>query len=434
MKISLSNIGSIKGSSIKIGDLTVIAGENDTGKSTFGKVLYSIVKSYNTYSSEVNRSANRILMSNFKSLIDVVRESSRAFNPSQLTSVHSSLIKLQQAIFSNKDIDLELKNLTDSLEGSESIFATESFGGTEHSVRDLNNEVGKFYHNYIKTRHIKFDEDKYCKYAHDILKSEFVGRIVSKKDETSSISIDFSPSLDKRNSFNMSFNDVRVESYKLNGINNFNFRDVTFVDSPAILQYYQALSNISIDNISSFNVPHHVMDVLSKLKTSKIKNGLDDRIKIIDSYDGEMIINDDLTQFLFKKNNEVYPSGNVASGVKAVSIIEMLYEGGNISGDTIIIIDEPETNLHPKWQVEYAKSICKLVNMGCKFLITTHSPYMIEAFKVYSDKEKDVVFYYSSKSDGDVKYKDTHGEVNEILECLSKPFDQIMEDSGNYDF
>ncbi len=32
MKISLSNIGSIKGSSIKIGDLTVIAGENDTGK------------------------------------------------------------------------------------------------------------------------------------------------------------------------------------------------------------------------------------------------------------------------------------------------------------------------------------------------------------------------------------------------------------------
>ena len=294
--------------------------------------------------------------------------------------------------------------------------------------------TGIIYHNYIKTRHIKFDEDKYCKYAHDILKSEFVGRIVSKKDETSSISIDFSPSLDKRNSFNMSFNDVRVESYKLNGINNFNFRDVTFVDSPAILQYYQALSNISIDNISSFNVPHHVMDVLSKLKTSKIKNGLDDRIKIIDSYDGEMIINDDLTQFLFKKNNEVYPSGNVASGVKAVSIIEMLYEGGNISGDTIIIIDEPETNLHPKWQVEYAKSICKLVNMGCKFLITTHSPYMIEAFKVYSDKEKDVVFYYSSKSDGDVKYKDTHGEVNEILECLSKPFDQIMEDSGNYDF
>ena len=83
MKISLSNIGSIKGSSIKIGDLTVIAGENDTGKSTFGKVLYSIVKSYNTYSSEVNRSANRILMSNFKSLIVFVRESYRALKPSQ---------------------------------------------------------------------------------------------------------------------------------------------------------------------------------------------------------------------------------------------------------------------------------------------------------------------------------------------------------------
>jgi len=106
--------------------------------------------------------------------------------------------------------------------------------------------------------------------------------------------------------------------------------------------------------------------------------------------------------------------------------------GGSISDDTIIIIDEPETNLHPKWQVEYAKSICKLVNLGCKFLITTHSPYMIEAFKVYSDKKVD--FYYSSRVDGEVKYKETHGDVNDILECLSKPFDQIMKDSGNYDF
>ena len=45
MKLELNNIGIIKKADIKIDGLTVIAGENDSGKSTVGKVLYSLVKS-----------------------------------------------------------------------------------------------------------------------------------------------------------------------------------------------------------------------------------------------------------------------------------------------------------------------------------------------------------------------------------------------------
>jgi len=434
MKISLKNVGSIKGSSIKIGDLTVIAGENDTGKSTFGKVLYSIIKSYNTYASEIGRTNNRILMSNFKSLVDIVRSYTKEIGSSQLIDINNSLIKLQRSILFNKDIGLEVKNLFDAFAISESD-AMVKFKDRDLYWKyqgSLERELDKFYHNYIKTREFKFDEAKYCKYAHDILKSEFFGRIVSNKEDSSSIAIDFNSKAGNHDGFYMSFNDVKNESYKLTGINGFKLKDVTFIDSPAILQYYQAISDVDPEKINSFSIPHHVIDLLSKLKTSKIKSAQSESIKIIDSYDGEMAINDDLTQFFFKRNNEIFPSGNVASGVKAVSIIEMLYDGGSISEGNIIVIDEPETNLHPKWQVEYAKSICGLVNLGCKFLITTHSPYMIEAFKVYSKGNVD--FYYSSRVDGEVEYKNTHGDINGILECLSKPFDQIMKDSGNYDF
>jgi len=332
MKISLKNVGSIKGSSIKIGDLTVIAGENDTGKSTFGKVLYSIIKSYNTYASETGRVNNRILMSNFKGLVDIVRAHTREIGSMQLININNSLIKLQQAIVFNKDIGLEVKNLLDSfyMSGNEVAFDfkdkdTDSF--VKYRI-SLERELDKFYHNYRKTRDFKFDEARYCKYAHDILKSEFFGRIVSNKEDSSSISIEFKSATDGNDGFYMTFNNVKNESYKLIGINGFKLRDVTFIDSPAILQYYQSISNIEPENVNSFNMPHHVIDLLSKLKTSKIKNRQSESIKIIDSYDGEMAINDDLTQFFFKRNNEVYPSGNVASGVKAVSIIEMLYEGG----------------------------------------------------------------------------------------------------------
>ena len=47
MELQLKNIGMIKEASVKLDGLTVIAGENDTGKSTVGKSLYLMIKSQN---------------------------------------------------------------------------------------------------------------------------------------------------------------------------------------------------------------------------------------------------------------------------------------------------------------------------------------------------------------------------------------------------
>ena len=45
MKLKLNNIGIIKQAEIELNGLSVIAGKNDSGKSTVGKVLYALVKS-----------------------------------------------------------------------------------------------------------------------------------------------------------------------------------------------------------------------------------------------------------------------------------------------------------------------------------------------------------------------------------------------------
>jgi len=44
MTLELKNIGMIKEANVKIDGLTVIAGENDTGKSTVGKRLQSYIR------------------------------------------------------------------------------------------------------------------------------------------------------------------------------------------------------------------------------------------------------------------------------------------------------------------------------------------------------------------------------------------------------
>lgn len=42
MKLSIENIGYINKADIEIAGLTLIAGPNNTGKSTIGKVLYTV--------------------------------------------------------------------------------------------------------------------------------------------------------------------------------------------------------------------------------------------------------------------------------------------------------------------------------------------------------------------------------------------------------
>ena len=46
MKLTLKNIGKIGTASVEINGITVIAGENNTGKSTVGRALFAVFNSF----------------------------------------------------------------------------------------------------------------------------------------------------------------------------------------------------------------------------------------------------------------------------------------------------------------------------------------------------------------------------------------------------
>ena len=60
MELTLKNIGIIKDSTIKLDGLTVITGPNNSGKSTVGKVLYSLIKTETLPASEYQNEINHL--------------------------------------------------------------------------------------------------------------------------------------------------------------------------------------------------------------------------------------------------------------------------------------------------------------------------------------------------------------------------------------
>ncbi|HFO2891335.1 TPA: AAA family ATPase, partial [Escherichia coli] len=53
MRVKVNNFGTISQADVSIGGLTVITGENDTGKSTIGKILFSMVKAISRYEEDL---------------------------------------------------------------------------------------------------------------------------------------------------------------------------------------------------------------------------------------------------------------------------------------------------------------------------------------------------------------------------------------------
>ena len=81
---------------------------------------------------------------------------------------------------------------------------------------------------------------------------------------------------------------------------------------------------------------------------------------------------------------------SMSTGIKALSLLRYALEKGCIQRGSILILDEPEINLHPEWQIKYAEMIVEMQKLfDLRIVITTHSPYFMQAIE-YSTKLKGI--------------------------------------------
>ncbi len=335
MRLYLKNIGAIKEADVKLDGLTVIAGENDTGKSTILKTLFSLVKADNISKiSQVNdKRAKEILAIRFNYVFD------------------ANVSKDGQIKFFNSKNDILI----------------------DVEVKD-NNYVKKFY------------------------------RKIDAKER---------------------------------------FFDATFIQSPLIFDFIDFFNSVSkmrenkkFDLGLDFNIkyPYTYWDLYYKLTTQntflriKIKKFIDNMISNL--INGKFVVEKNGEISYFKNINnraEKIKMFNTASGIKSFGVIQLLNQNRFLDKKYVLLIDEPEVHLHPKWQIEYAKLIVKLVKENIKILITSHSPYIIEALKKYTDyyKVKNANFYLA-ENNKIFKINDSNAlTLEKIFEKLSAPFDEF---------
>jgi len=313
MNLKLENIGIIKKADIDIDGLTVIAGENDTGKSTLGKSIFALLRSRDEY-----------------------------FN------MLSKLFK-DDSIYKNSTMKLDADNIS----------------------------------------YFRKDDSIYKTYLND----------------------------------------------KPNDI------DVIFIESPLIwnlqeffnttVQIESRLSQIG-ENIS-IPYPYLMKDLDFKLHTKKsdinnTQKNQNIKDSLVEIMNGKFIKNIQSNIYSFSRDKNSYDLINMATGIKYFGIIQVLIDNNRLDKDVVLVLDEPEVHLHPKWQLKLAQVIVNLVKNGIKIIVNSHSPYMIEALQKYSEKEQieDKTNFYLAENGTIGKKEDSNSRtLSEIFEKLSEPFDEF---------
>ncbi|MEE4358517.1 MAG: AAA family ATPase [Desulfococcaceae bacterium] len=206
-----------------------------------------------------------------------------------------------------------------------------------------------------------------------------------------------------------------------------------FIETPDLLAKFNYIKNTYIllqQNQLNFPLPIEVTDLILRISQPQTKNKnikLFQYIKNIIA--GEVYYDKSRDDIFYKKGNlrlEMYKTSN---GIKMFGFFQMLILNESIKEGSVLILDEPEVHLHPKWQLLLAEFIVNLVDeMNVKVLVTSHSPYIIDALKYYADKIKiNNNFYLAEKKDKYSVIKDVTVDVSPIFQKLTEPLAELRK-------
>ena len=410
MKLSIRNVGKLKEADVEINGITVITGENDTGKSTVGKVLWSVFNGFyeideKVYKEKVSELEKIIVKKFIDEIINVYKNLSTDYN-SFFEIINSTVKKIA--------IEL-LKNNKNYSEDEIKIIVN-------NYIKDLKIEnISKFVQEINETLKISDKE----------IKKGIISRVMNKEFHNQ-INAVFSK--EKMNIGEISLKikdkeiDLKIENNEISDVQNYFLinKETMYIDNPFILDSYDFEDENHQTHLATNVFSENENSVISEIKVKKKLNNIYQKLNSILS--GEILENKN-SKFVYRKNGEDIDLKNLSTGLKTFAIIKMLLQNGTLEENGTIILDEPEIHLHPEWQLKFAELIVLLQKeFGMHILLTTHSPYFLNAIEVFSERHKidDKCKYYVAENEGNSSIiKDVTGNTREIYRKLARPIQDL---------
>lgn len=407
MKLKLQNISIIEEADIEIDGITLIAGKNDSGKSTIGKVLYSVVKGFNQQEGFFQEKKNRMISYYYQ---DILKELKKNWNEDitkfQTKEINDDWINYIEELVFNESIPEEIKKtIQDKIHHIKNYFKREY-----NTIAQKQDEIELWIRSEIANLYNIFERPR----------KDF--RIELEDLLGNAVIVD-------------RFKNISTENVYLELNNNLEtyYKESFYIESPLIID--EPLQRF-IGKDNSLNFGRSRQEELASSLSNPIQSNTADYSviykRISKIINGEITI-DLLEGVRYKKNSQDIDIKNTAVGIKSFGIIQLLLKNNRLNNRTLLIIDEPEVHLHPIWQVKYAEILVLLSKeFEIPMLLTSHSPYFIEALEAYTKKykyESSTNFYFAEKNENGFSSKiiNVTKDISPILQSISNAFYKIQD-------
>ena len=428
MKLKIENINKVQKAEIKLDGLTVIAGANSSGKSTVGKLLFSMIKSMENANILIHQSKEKKLE---KRVRELYSRASGCFQRHIYTDIDTvfplpsvRMVEQLQALEDKESVDNYLDNILSWVDNKE-----------------LSPRLKSLFAEDVDNIRIAMGDSRAANIASEariFIESEFMNRICSYGTDKSYAILELDSPDD--NLF-LDFKDDRIQHVNTNYKES--LADATYVESPLYLHILDTL--LAANTYREYKrssrmlfrgmVPIHIKDLATKmyaLQMTSSSTELSREFGLTDIMGGQFIFNNDskALRFISEDNGLELSPINIASGIKAFGLIQILLETQVIGNNKVLIWDEPEKHLHPRWQVAFAEILVKLAKKGIPVVVSTHSPYFVQGIRYFAagyDLEKYTSYYLAEEQANHLSViNEVTGDLNQIFSKLAEPLNEIM--------
>lgn len=375
MNVTINNVAKIHSANLICQGLTAIIGDNDKGKSTIGKVLYSIFHT-------------------FANLKDDFFDARAGFVLESLNLRNTSLTRrLFRPDWFSLNASIDDEELAQRLQFhfrhglSRESFSTVVSSRLRHETeRELIEDIKKQIKKAKGIAEIDLIHDAIQADLNRYFNNQFLPNYFDSKGESEISLVIKGRKIAAK--WNSDVQSMIVEESLHN--------DAWFIGTPLIMD---ALG-------SPIRIPLWTMgdainrELTSRIRRARSRNSIARRVadkelatvyKMIDGYfsgdfsvgrDGELEVG-------IAGMRKPLNAANLSMGIKMLALLRLMVDVNLLKRKDVLILDEPENHLHPELQVLFADVIVELQRIyDLTVLITTHSPYFLQSLELSARKKR----------------------------------------------
>lgn len=185
----------------------------------------------------------------------------------------------------------------------------------------------------------------------------------------------------------------------------------------------------SLYNLRNIHFEEVYADIIDRVFLGALKGPIDSSRRILldilqKAMDGKVVSKKE--EFFLKNSQGELEFTLLAEGIRKLGLLWVLIQNGTLVNGSVLLWDEPETNLNPKLMRVVVEILLQLQRMGVQIFVTTHNYGILKEFDLQSSSEDKIIFH-SMYRDSETK-EIAHSTAEHLCDISPNSIDEVFND------